>query len=277
MRSTSHVAASAVPASVSVDYLELMNKNKMNIPQGKQAAGTPSKKRVPLTPLGPSVVRIAGIPSLCTDAVCQKSVPERREIFSAVVSFLSTSSTSKSFAIVEPLRGCFSGKEADGAMLSVRQVFLVFRKTWNVRVVRSGLGTECECQKRAYMSSPGGVRRRHGRARGLIGKIHIAADMLLNIGNGPEGIAGGSGPVPHGMIVVEARGHIKSVGKCRLAGCDRCGGSSSQALPHKCSRSRADLRQCGFVRGKHEVGYKARPSQANPGVWDVESWRPGSY
>ena len=91
----------------------------MSIPQGRQAAGTPSKKRVPLTPFGPSVVRIAGIPSLCTDAVCQKSVPERRDIFSAVVSFSSTSSTSKSFAIVEPLKNCFSGSEADGAMVSV--------------------------------------------------------------------------------------------------------------------------------------------------------------
>jgi len=60
------------------------------------------------------------MPSLCTDAVCQKSVPERREIFSAVVSFSSTSSTSKFFAIVEPLRGCFSGSVADGAMLSVK-------------------------------------------------------------------------------------------------------------------------------------------------------------
>jgi len=108
------------------------------------------------------------------------------------------------------------------------------------------------------MSSPGGVRRRHGRARGLIGKIHRAADVLLNIGNGSEGIAGGSGPVPHGMIEVEPRGHIKSVGKCRLAGCDRCGGSSCK-LPHNCSRSRADLRECRFVRGKH-VGCKARPT-----------------
>ena len=70
------------------------------------------------------------MPSLCTDAVCQKSVPERREIFSAVVSFSSTSSTSKSFAIVEPLRGCFSGSVADGAMLSVDQVLLVFGETW---------------------------------------------------------------------------------------------------------------------------------------------------
>jgi hypothetical protein len=67
------------------------------------------------------------------------------------------------------------------------------------------------------MSSPGGVRRRHGRAHGLIGKIHNkVTGMLLNIGNGPEGIAGASGPVPHAMIVFEARGHIKSVGKCRV-------------------------------------------------------------
>ena len=58
------------------------------------------------------------MPSLCTDAVCQKSVPERREIFSGVVSFDSTSSTSKSFAIVEPFKGCFSGNEAAG-MLTV--------------------------------------------------------------------------------------------------------------------------------------------------------------
>jgi hypothetical protein len=58
------------------------------------------------------------MPSLCTDAVCQKSVPERREIFSGVVSCDSTSSTSKSSAIVEPFRGCFSGNEAAG-MLTV--------------------------------------------------------------------------------------------------------------------------------------------------------------
>ena len=204
----------------------------MSIPQGRQAAGTPSKKRVPLTPLGPSVVRIVGIPSLCTDAVCQKSVPERREIFSAVVSFSSTSSTLKSFAIVEPLRGCFSGNVADGAMLSVSHELLVFsERSRNESKIGSCLENGCEGQKRAYMSSPGGVRRCHRRTRGLIGKVLRAADMLLNIGNGPEGIAGGSGPVPHGMVVVEARGHIKSVGKCRLAGYDRCGGSSSQAPP----------------------------------------------
>ena len=58
------------------------------------------------------------MPNLCTDAVCQKSVPERREIFSGVVSFSSTSSTSKSFVIVEPIKGCFSGNEAAG-MLTV--------------------------------------------------------------------------------------------------------------------------------------------------------------
>lgn len=73
---------------------------------------------MPLTPLGPSVVLIDGMPSLCTDAVCQKSVPERREIFSGVVSLASTSSTSKSFVIVEPFKGCFSGNEAAG-MLTV--------------------------------------------------------------------------------------------------------------------------------------------------------------
>lgn len=85
------------------------------LPHGKHAAGTPSKNLVPLTPLGPSVVRIAGMPSLCTEAVCQKSVPEMREIFSGVVSLLSTSSTSKSFADFElPFRICFSGSEAAG-------------------------------------------------------------------------------------------------------------------------------------------------------------------
>ena len=72
------------------------------------------KKRVPLTPLGPSEVLIAGIPSRGTAAVCQKSVPETRAIFSLVLSWERSSSISKSlskvgamvvvlFAAVEPL------------------------------------------------------------------------------------------------------------------------------------------------------------------------------
>jgi hypothetical protein len=43
--------------------------------QGKQAAGTPLKKRVPRTPLGPSVKRIDLTFRRCTGAVCQKSIP----------------------------------------------------------------------------------------------------------------------------------------------------------------------------------------------------------
>lgn len=58
----------------------------------------PLKKRVPRTPLGPSEVLSAGIPSLGTAAVCQKSVPETRAIFSSVCSWERTSFTSKSLS-----------------------------------------------------------------------------------------------------------------------------------------------------------------------------------
>ena len=43
--------------------------------QGKQAAGTPLKKRVPRTPSGPSVKRIDLTFRRLTGAVCQKSIP----------------------------------------------------------------------------------------------------------------------------------------------------------------------------------------------------------
>ena len=109
------------------------------------------------------------MPSLCTDAVCQKSVPERREIFSGVVSFSSTSSTSKSFAIVEPFRACFSGNEAAG-MLTVSDLF----------TCGSG-GREQEDYKRAWMYMPLGVRRGHGLEVRLIRKIHETEDMAHNI------------------------------------------------------------------------------------------------
>jgi hypothetical protein len=45
------------------------------VPQGKQAAGVPLKNLVPLTPLGPSERRRAGMPCLGRAFVCQKSVP----------------------------------------------------------------------------------------------------------------------------------------------------------------------------------------------------------
>ena len=44
--------------------------------QGKQAAGTPLKKRVPRTPFGPSDKRIDLTFRRGTGAVCQKSIPE---------------------------------------------------------------------------------------------------------------------------------------------------------------------------------------------------------
>lgn len=45
------------------------------VPQGKQAEGTPLKKRVPRTPLGPSERRIEGMLSRGMGFVCQKSIP----------------------------------------------------------------------------------------------------------------------------------------------------------------------------------------------------------
>lgn len=42
---------------------------------------------------------MAGMFSRGTDAVCQKSVPERSEIFSAMVNWPRTSSTSKSLCV----------------------------------------------------------------------------------------------------------------------------------------------------------------------------------
>lgn len=45
------------------------------VPQGRHAAGTLLKNRVPRTPLGPSETRIEGIPSLGIGTVCQKSSP----------------------------------------------------------------------------------------------------------------------------------------------------------------------------------------------------------
>lgn len=45
------------------------------VEHGKHAAGTPLKKRVPRTPLGPSEVRREGMSSRFMAAVCQKSVP----------------------------------------------------------------------------------------------------------------------------------------------------------------------------------------------------------
>lgn len=77
------------------------------LPHGKQAAGTPLKNFVPLAPLGPSVVRIAGIPRRGIPAKCQKSVPDSRETFSADVTFASVSSTSKSSYVVRPFTGCW--------------------------------------------------------------------------------------------------------------------------------------------------------------------------
>jgi hypothetical protein len=57
-----------------------------DLPQGRQAAGTPLKNRVPRTPLGPSESRIDGTLSRCTGAVCQKSMPDNSETFSAMFS-----------------------------------------------------------------------------------------------------------------------------------------------------------------------------------------------
>jgi hypothetical protein len=81
--------------------------------QGKQAAGTPLKNRVPRTPFGPSVRRIDLTFRRGIDAVCQKStpvvgfvssslgqggkyagIPESKAIFSSIVSLDITSSTS---------------------------------------------------------------------------------------------------------------------------------------------------------------------------------------
>jgi hypothetical protein len=45
------------------------------VAQGKQAAGTPLKNRVPRTPLGPSDIRRVGMFRRGTEAVCQKSIP----------------------------------------------------------------------------------------------------------------------------------------------------------------------------------------------------------
>lgn len=58
------------------------------------------KNLVPRTPLGPSDTRIAGIPSLGTAAVCQKSVPDKSDTFSSMLSCSNTSSTSKSLCVV---------------------------------------------------------------------------------------------------------------------------------------------------------------------------------
>lgn len=161
MRSTSQVAARAVPVQTSV-IESCWETSLKSVPHGKHAAGTPSKKRVPLTPLGPSVVLIAGIPSLCTDAVCQKSVPEMREIFSAVVSFSSTSSTSKSFAMVEPFNACFSGNEAAGILTAI-VMFCYVEEDWKQND-----------QKRMWMCLTPRVRRGHGKKVRLIRKLHEA-------------------------------------------------------------------------------------------------------
>jgi hypothetical protein len=75
----------------------LVSSESYYLPQGRHAAGTPWKNRVPLTPLGPSEVRSAGIPRRGTPAKCQKSVPDIRDIFSEVVSCERMSSTSKSW------------------------------------------------------------------------------------------------------------------------------------------------------------------------------------
>lgn len=48
------------------------------VAQGRQAAGTPLKNRVPRTPFGPSEVRRAGMFKRGTEAVCQKSTPTNK-------------------------------------------------------------------------------------------------------------------------------------------------------------------------------------------------------
>ena len=45
------------------------------VPQGKQAAFTPLKNFVPLTPFGPSDTRIAGMPCFGMATVCHQSEP----------------------------------------------------------------------------------------------------------------------------------------------------------------------------------------------------------
>jgi hypothetical protein len=45
------------------------------VEHGKHAAGTPLKKRVPRTPLGPSEHRMAGMLRRGMGTVCQKSAP----------------------------------------------------------------------------------------------------------------------------------------------------------------------------------------------------------
>lgn len=45
------------------------------VPQGRQAAGTHSKKFVPRMPFGPSLTRIFGTLNLSRGVVCQKSEP----------------------------------------------------------------------------------------------------------------------------------------------------------------------------------------------------------
>lgn len=66
----------------------------MAVPEGKHAAGTPSKNRVPRRPLGPSERRIERIPSremsVVCQVVCQKSFPI--ECISTVFKYWSLSS-----------------------------------------------------------------------------------------------------------------------------------------------------------------------------------------
>lgn len=45
------------------------------VPHGKQAAGMPLKKRVPRTPLGPSVTRMEGMEWAGRGWVCHMSMP----------------------------------------------------------------------------------------------------------------------------------------------------------------------------------------------------------
>jgi len=94
-RSLSHVAAKPVPTCFQTRIAGTWPVKVLYLPQGKQAAGTPLKNLVPLTPLGPSDMRTEGTPRRGTAFVCQKSMPHSNATFSSMLSLEIVSSTSR--------------------------------------------------------------------------------------------------------------------------------------------------------------------------------------